>query len=96
MTRLVEVYRKPSWTWHEGIERFHQSTDPNGEGDRKPDPAVRVARLLLPATSSLAHGELRTDALGRSLVLLIAAKRHALIHRRWPSSADALVPRCDS
>jgi hypothetical protein len=38
-------------------------------------------------------GELRIDALGRALELLIAAERYALIGGDWPKSAEALVPR---
>jgi hypothetical protein len=93
MTRLVDVYRQPSWTWHEGIGRFDQMLGAVAAKERGATVEMRVAGMLLPATSSLLHGELRTDALGRSLVLLIAAKRHAMILGRWPSSAEALVPR---
>jgi len=89
MTRMVEVVRKPSWTWCEGIERFERTIK---EVDPKRSPEEIIPGLLIPATSPLIRGELRTDALGRAVILLIAAKRYALTRGQWPESAEALVP----
>ena len=61
--------------------------------DPKRNPEELIPRALMPAASPLIRGELRTDALGRSLVLLIAARRHYLNRRQWPASAEALVPK---
>jgi hypothetical protein len=93
MTRMVEVVRKPSWTWYEGIEHYWRTTPTSLDDEARKKPEEIFPRLMLPSISPLIHGELRTDTLGRALVLLIAAKRHALAHGRWPSSAGALMPQ---
>ncbi len=93
MTGLVEVVRKPSWTWREGVERFERTIRSGPDVDPKRNPEELIPRALMPAASPLIRGELRTDALGRSLVLLIAARRHYLNRRQWPASAEALVPK---
>jgi len=97
MTGLVEVVRKPSWTWREGVERFERTIRSGPDVDPKRNPEELIPRALMPSASplirALIRGELRTDALGRSLVLLIAARRHYLNRRQWPASAEALVPK---
>jgi hypothetical protein len=92
MTRMVDVVMKPSWTWHEGIARLEQWIGSLAQADRKRKPEEIVPDKLFPSTSPLIRGELRTDALGDSLVLLIAARRYDMTHAQWPTSAEVLVP----
>ena len=93
MNQMVDVIQKPSLTWHEGIERFEQTISSAPKVDPKRNPEEIIPQLLLPSTAPLIRGELRTDALGQALVILIAADRYSMDHGDWPASPEAMVTR---
>jgi len=93
MNLMVEAVRQPSWTWLEGNDRYDRSMRPARGADGKLNPEDALVVSLAPSLRHIIEGELRIDALGRALELLIAAERYALIGGDWPKSAEALVPR---